>query len=377
MPRTPGLRPQGKTEHEATRRSNRRLVLQDIFEFGPTSRADLARSTGLGRATVSDITASLLSEGLVVEAGQGESTGGKPPTLVELDAEGRFTVAVDLSRHPFEAALLNLRGRIVARAVGKTLIPKGREAIEELHRLVAELVGAAAAPALGIGVGVPGTVDREGHVVVAEQLGWADLALREELEDVYGIPAYVSSDAEAAAVAELGRTGSDPAGRMLYVKVDDRIAAAVITANRLNRTPAHGGDLTHLRVFEWDDQVGSGQVATLGSRVSMIHILGPDYLEMSTEARKRLAVETTPQVDRAAAALGRVLAPIVAAMDADQVVVGGQMGDWPSAPQHVASGIKEGLDWCPPVTATRLGQSAVVLGAAAMVLSGELGVVWT
>jgi predicted NBD/HSP70 family sugar kinase len=377
MPQSQGLRPTGKTEHEATRRSNRRLLLQGIFDTGPISRADLARSTGLGRATVSDIAAALIAEGLVVESGMGESTGGKPPTLIELDPDGRFAVAVDLSRHPFEAALLNLRGRIVARVTGRALYPRSRDALEELHRVVAELMGVATAPPLGIGIGVPGTVDRAGNVVASEQLGWEDAPLRDEMEDVYGLPTYVAGDAEAAAVAELGRTGSDPAGRMVYVKVDDRIAIGTITADRLNRTPAHGGDITHLKMAGWDDECDCGRIGCLGSRVSMIRILGPDYLGMSTEARQRLAVETTPRIGEAAEALGNALAPVVAALDADLVIVGGQMGDWPAVSERVGVGIEDRVGWRPEIVPARLGASGVVLGAAAMVLSGELGVVWT
>lgn len=373
---TPGLRPQGKTQHDATRSNNQRLVLQGVFDDGPVSRADLARSTGLGRATVSDITANLIVAGLVAESGLGASTGGKPPTLLELDPDGRFTVAVDMSRHPIEAALLNLRGRIVARVAGKTLMPAGRVALEELHRVVAELVGSTTTPALGIGVGVPGTVDSVGRVVVSEQLEWESLLLRDDLEDVYGIPSYVFGDAEAAAVAEFSRTATDPAVRMLYIKVDDRIAVATIAADRLNRTPIHGGDLTHLRIGGWTDACSCGGTGCLGTRVSMIRVLGPDYLDMSTEARSRLAMETPPPVDRAAAELGRAVAPIVAGLDVDLVVVGGEFGAWDSVPEHVAAGIEGYAGWCPDVAATRLGASAVLLGAAAMVLSGELGVVW-
>lgn len=376
MPRTPGLRPQGKTEHEETRRSNRRLVLQGIFDTGPMSRADLARSTGLGRATVSDITSGLLAEGLVVESGQGESTGGKPPTLLELDPNGRYTVAVDLSLHPIEAALLNLRGRIVARVTGRTIQPTGRDALQELHGVVGELIGRATAPALGIGIGVPGTVDRNGSVVRSDQLAWSDAPLRDEVEDIYGLPTYVAGDAEAAAVAEYGRSGSDPAGRLLYAKVDDRIAIGIIIADRLNRTPVHGGDLSHLNMRGWGEKCACGRSGCLGTKASMIEVLGSDYLDLSTEARKRLAAETAPRVDRAAQALGQALAPIVMAIDADRVVVGGQLGDWPAVPAAVAAGIESYAGWVPEVAATQLGASGVVLGAAAMVLSGELGVVW-
>jgi predicted NBD/HSP70 family sugar kinase len=229
---------------------------------------------------------------------------------------------------------------------------------------------------LGIGIGVPGTVDQSGNVVASEQLGWSNAPLREELEDVYGLPTYVAGDAEVAAVAEFGRTGSDPTGRSLFVKVDDRIALGIIAADRLVRTPNHGGDLTHLKMRGWGDQCLCGRAGCLGSRVSMIQVLGPDYLDMSTEARQRLAVETAPRIDKAARYLGQAIAPIVMAIDADRVVIGGQMGEWGAVPEAIALGIEEYAGWVPEVVASRLGSSGVVLGAAAMVLSGELGVVW-
>lgn len=376
MTRPPELRPQTKTQHAATRRGNRRLLLQVVFDAGPLSRADLARTTGLGRATVSDITADLVAEGLIVEAGQGTSTGGKPPTLVELNPDGRFVVAVDLSRHPIEAALLNLRGRIVATASGKTLAPTGHEAVEEVHRVVGDLVGEAAAPALGIGVGVPGTVDGAGTVVASEQLGWVDVSLREELEEVYGFPAHLAGDAEVAAVAEFGRTASDASTGLLYAKVDDRIAVGVIVGGQLQRASGHGGDLTHLAIPGWNQDCRCGRTGCLGTRVSVIELLGPDYLDVSSDARRRLAADNAPQIDDAAHILGTVLAPIVAALDVDRVVVGGELVEWPGVAPLVEAGIVERLGWSPQVKETRLGASAVVLGAAGMVLSEELGVVW-
>lgn len=376
MTRLPGLRPEGKTMHEATRQGNRRLLLQLVFDDGPISRADLARATDLGRATVSEIVADLIGEGLVVEVGQGTSTGGKPPTLIELDPDGRFAVAVDLSRHPIEAALLNLRGRIVATASGKALAPTGSEVIQEVHRIVGELVGGASSPALGIGVGVPGTVDGDGRVVESEQLAWTDLPLREELEEVYGFPTHVANDAEVAAVAEFGRSSVDAAAGLLYAKVDDRVAVGIILDGQLQRTPRRGGDLTHLTVPGWTQLCQCGRTGCLGTEVSMIQLLGSDYLGLSTGARRRLASDNAPQVDDAGYALGSVLAPIVAALDIGTVVVGGELAEWPGVLPMVGAGIEERLGWCPQVDVTRLGASAVILGAAGMVLSEELGVVW-
>lgn len=371
-----GLRPGEKTPLAASRFGNRRLLLQCIFDDGPISRADLARLTGLGRATVSDITAGLVAEGLVVEIGQGTSTGGKPPTLVALDADGRFAVALDLGRHPIEAALLNLRGRIVATATGKTLSPTGREAVEEIHRLIGTLLGAATAPALGIGLGVPGAVDGSGTVVRSEQLGWSELAIKDELEEVYGFPTYVAGDAEVAALAEYGRTTADSSSGMLYLKVDDRIGSAVVVGGKLHRASHRGGDLTHVSVPGWTDRCSCGRKGCLGTRVSVIEILGPDYVDMSTEARRRLAADISPEIESAAVQLGDFIAGTVATLDVGKVVVGGEISAWHRVPEFVAEGIAARLGWVPEVVASRLGDSAVVLGSGGSVLSGELGVVW-
>ena len=355
---------------------NRRLVLQTIFDGGPISRADLARATDLGKATISDITGVLLGEGLVVEVGRGTSTGGKPPTLIELDPDGRFAVAVDLSRRPFDAALLNLRGRIVAKRRGKAVRPMGREAVHEVHQLISDLVAATGAAPLGIGVAVPGAVSADGAVVESVQIGWADLSLRDELEDVYGIPSYVASDTEAAAVAEFGRGKSDPDADLLYIKIDERITAAVVTGGEIHRATNRGGDMTHIQVQDASGICACGMTGCLGTVANVEAVLGPDFVDLSSDARKGLAAETTPEVGKAARAVGEALAPAVAVLDVERIVLGGAVSELRAVSNLVAESIDRMLGWCPDVVVSGLGDSAAVLGAGGMVLSGELGVVW-
>ena len=61
------LRPRGKLLQEDARRHHRSLLLQQLFREGPASRADLARSSGLTRVTVSDLVGEMLTEGLLAE----------------------------------------------------------------------------------------------------------------------------------------------------------------------------------------------------------------------------------------------------------------------------------------------------------------------
>ena len=99
-----------KATHRLTRRANERLVLRTIYERGPVSRAEVARVTGLTRTTVSDVVESLIGDGLVLETGTGRSTGGKAPILLEVPADARHLVGVDVDRDRLSGAIVNLAG---------------------------------------------------------------------------------------------------------------------------------------------------------------------------------------------------------------------------------------------------------------------------
>src|ERR671918_227395 len=92
---SPPFDPPRKTTRQDGRRRNLQAVLQCIYREGVTSRARISRMTGLTRATVSELVAHLAQAGLVEDVGPGTSSGGKRPTMLELNAGGRDIVAID------------------------------------------------------------------------------------------------------------------------------------------------------------------------------------------------------------------------------------------------------------------------------------------
>src|SRR5438445_965353 len=73
---------------------NRQIVLNYVREREPISRAEIARETALQRSTISTIVDSLQREGLVEEIGEGESTGGRRPTMLRLRTAGPIGIGV-------------------------------------------------------------------------------------------------------------------------------------------------------------------------------------------------------------------------------------------------------------------------------------------
>ena len=228
------LRPSGRLLPEDTRRHHRALLLQLLFRYGPASRADLARSSGLTRVTVSDVVGTLVAEGLLAEsAAPVQGRVGKPPVLVHLAEGSRQIVAVDLSADGVATgALLNLSGGVQQRRTRPLEGRRGQTAVDLVHDLVGELVAAADRPVLGIGVGTPGVVDAAGIVVDAPNLGWHDTALAEGLRAAFDLPVFVANDANTAVLGEhsFGDAGD---GGLMLVRVGTGVGSGLVLEGAL------------------------------------------------------------------------------------------------------------------------------------------------
>ena len=200
---------------EDARRANRSLLLRTLHRDGPLSRADLAKVTGLTRATVSAVVRDLMDDAVVEELGLSTAGGvGKPATLVDVAADGRHVLCLDLSEPArFVGAIVNLAGKVVVRRTYDRKDRTGRSAVTLVRRICRELVADAERPLLGIGVASPGIVDAAGVIVTAAHLGWTGVPLGADLRAEFDLPVAVVNDANAAALAELTfgeQTGEQP-----------------------------------------------------------------------------------------------------------------------------------------------------------------------
>src|ERR687885_2781824 len=94
---------------------NRQIVLNYVRDREPISRAEIARETALQRSTISTIVEDLKAEGLIEEIGEGESTGGRRPTMLRLRASGGMAIGVDVTPSCTTVATCDLAGRMLAR----------------------------------------------------------------------------------------------------------------------------------------------------------------------------------------------------------------------------------------------------------------------
>jgi predicted NBD/HSP70 family sugar kinase len=94
------------------RSMNERTVLELVRRRGPSSRAQVARDTGLSKPTVSLVLSSLLGAGLVREVGRSRGAKGPSAVLYELDPTAGWVVGIDVGRRWLRAAIADISGLV-------------------------------------------------------------------------------------------------------------------------------------------------------------------------------------------------------------------------------------------------------------------------
>jgi N-acetylglucosamine repressor len=252
-----------KATHQRTKQHNRDLVLRTVFDNPTISRADIARATKLTRATVSDMVANLIDEGLVEEVGYGESIGGKLPILLSLVPDSRFIVGLNLAQDRFIGAIVNLRGEIKETVEIPVTGRDGQQALQLVYQILDQLVKTAWKPIVGIGVGTPGLVHTQDSVIVnAVNLDWQDLPLANLLEDRYKLPVSVMNDSQANAIGEFVYGGKyESESNLIVLNLRHGIGAGILINGRLYQGDGGGaGEIGHLVVQE------NGRLCRCGSR---------------------------------------------------------------------------------------------------------------
>lgn len=356
---------------EDARRVNRSQLLGTLHRDGPTSRAALAKITGLTRATVSAVVRDLLDESIVEELGVHATGGaGKPATLVGIDADGRHVACLDVSEPAqFVGALVNLDGKVVQRRTYQREGKTGKAALALAKRVCTDLVAGAERPLLGIGVASPGIVDRDGVVTTSTHLGWSQLPLADELATKFSLPIAVVNDANAAALAEL-TFGDGTATNLISVRVDEGVGAGLVLDGRLfTGSSFAAGEIGHVVVNPQGAPCACGKHGCLETEVS------EPLLKGRLEAD---GADETEILRRAGEHLGAALATVLSALDVTEVVLSGPQTVTTEAFREAAvqaivartmPGIAERLVIRPGV----FGFDDVIIGAAARVLDLELG----
>ncbi len=228
---------------------NRQIVLNFIREKEPISRAEISHETALQRSTVSLIVDELKTRGLIYEV-DGESTGGRPPTLLRLRAAGSMAIGIDVGTAQTTLAVADLIGRVVEKEMFET-DPDVRVTFRRITGVVQKFIKTHV-NIEGIGVCVPGLVDPEtGTALFIPHFKWRNWPVASDLNEVFKLPVTVDNDANAAALAELwlGRPEIRDVRDFILVLVEEGLGTGIIFDGQVYQGVAGAaGEFGHMTI---------------------------------------------------------------------------------------------------------------------------------
>ncbi|MEV4192169.1 ROK family transcriptional regulator [Streptomyces toxytricini] len=371
-------------------RANLERVVRAVRLAGSLTQAEIARSTGLSAATVSNIVREL-KEGGTVEVTD-TSSGGRRARSVSLSGDAGIVIGVDFGHTHLRVAVGNLAHRVLAEEAAPLDVDASwADGFDRAEALVGELVagiGVDLGKVIGVGLGVPGPIDVESGTLGSTAIlpGWAGINPREELSRRLGVPVHVDNDANLGALGELVWGSGRGVKDLAYIKVASGVGSGLVINGQIYRGPGGtAGEIGHITLDE------SGPVCRCGNRGCLETFAAARYVlpllqgthgpELTMERVVELARDGDPGCRRVIADVGRHVGSGVAnlcnLLNPTRVVLGGSLAE---AGELVLAPIRESVGRYAIPSAARqlsvltgsLGSRAEVLGALALVLS-EMG----
>lgn len=228
------------------------VVLDAIRAAGTVSRVGIAKVTGLTGATVSNVVRKLIDDGLVVEIGRAESTGGKPRVLLELNTSARYAIGVHLDHGSITYALTNLAGAQVARlakpGAGDSTPDQVVKRISQEIGLLIQSAGIERDRVLGVGLVSPGPLTSKTgmHLTPPFMRSWEDYPLDTQLSLESGLPVLLENDATASAIGEFWSGGTDREGTFAAIYMGTGLGAGILIGGTPYRgASGNAGEIGH------------------------------------------------------------------------------------------------------------------------------------
>ncbi|EDY19966.1 ROK family protein [Chthoniobacter flavus Ellin428] len=370
-----------RTKHQIVARVEAELLRHLRLRDG-LSRVELARELQLAPSTAGIYVDRLLRDRFIVESHKAGREQGRPPTLLVPNPDGGRFVGVDFEARSILATVVDFSQQVVKQV--RRAIREG-DSVERILVRIEETIRTAIEgdqrPLLGIGVGVPGTIDPVEGIARGYDFipGWKDVPLARRLSDEFKVPVYLENNIRSMAMAELWFGQGLGLRNFVCLGVRTGIGAGIVADGRLLRGE-HGcaGEIGKWHVPGTSRGDASTVFRTLEDAASLPAILAAAESAMKTEMdfaalREAAAAgerKILPVLERAADFYGGAIHQLQLIFDPHRVILVGPLAELGSAfldPLQEAVR-RRSPGGHPEIVNSTLGQFSGAFGAAALAL---------
>lgn len=179
-------------------------IVNYIINHEATSKVELSKDLNLSMPTVLSNVNELLANGIAVETGEYESTGGRKAKRISINPAYRYAVGIRITAKHAGFVLVNLSYEIEKyeriRLEFSTEAAYYLQLSEALERFLSDVENRERI--LGIGISIPGIVNSKERMLIKSHALQLENYSLSFLEQIFSLPVYFENDANAAMMAE-------------------------------------------------------------------------------------------------------------------------------------------------------------------------------
>lgn len=349
------------------------------------TRAQLLEMTGLSRTTLVERLDQLARAGLIYEAGQVGSTGGRPASVLRFDDRHRVQLVIDVGQTRGRISVCTIAGRPLLRdaftldvatepaLLVPELIARSKELLDQLPER--EVIG------VGLAIPAPVQTGTGTRWPTTTMPSWERYPLEEHFAAEWPVPLWVENDARAMTLGEYAPCAdTEGSAVVLGIKYASGLGAGVVVdGHALRGASGSTGDIGHIRLSHNGPRCRCGRRGCLAAHVSgraLLRDLRPTGVRSLDDIVARLDTgdrKVVPVVREAARLFGRAMGTTVQFLNPGTVVLMGILGRHPLVAAEMTREIKRGpvprtADQV-RVTTSRLGEEAATVGLCRLVTS--------
>jgi predicted NBD/HSP70 family sugar kinase len=335
-----------------------------LFRDGASSRAAIAKATGISKPTISESAHRLIGAGAIFEVGQATGQRGRPTVLYDVNPRHGHALGVALERNHVVVRALDFRGGVVAEHLLDTDDDELPAAVADARALVTRCAEEADSPRLATAVSVAAPVYPETATV--RQLPDAPFAgTVAAFGPALGLsdaePLRVDNDVNWATVAESRLGSMRNVSDFLYVYLGAGVGAGLFLSGRLHRGAGGlAGEIAFTRL-------ASGQ--SLMRRLATSPIGTADGRSIDVvRARELLGRQPDESIAAVLADVAEVVVNVATVVDPGRVVLGGPLAETRGVVVDLANRIRATALTELTVEVSALGRDAPLAGAAVAAL---------
>ena len=270
-----------KATQESIQEHNLGLILRFIKENKNFSRAGLSIETGLSKSTISGLVDILINKKIITEGDKINSSRGKKPTVLQLNATYYYVVAINIGIKFITAAITDLYGEVLCRVKKKNSPKKNKdEMLDNLFNIIEEVLdnsGISIKKVYLFSIGTHGVINPETKkILFAPYLPKLQgINLVEIIKEKYKKEVIIENSVNLGAMGEHWKNYSD-INNLIYILIHYGIAAGIIIDNKLAiGTNGSMGEIAYLPILKkYDSKKIKENKLELGLFESQVDIVG-------------------------------------------------------------------------------------------------------